>query len=111
MAIPLIRSGYDAKIMVRVRVDGTNENLTGATVEASLVDATKTTELIVDTAQSSGTTGADWASGLVAVVFNAAATTALVAADVAYIELGITLSGTRLPCDSVPVRIEKGWTL
>ena len=111
MAIPLIRSGYDVKIMVRVRVDSGNEDLTGATIEASLVDAAKTAELIVDTAQSSGAAGASWSTGLVAVVFTAAQTAALVAADTAFIELGITLSGIRLPCDSVPVRIEKGWTL
>lgn len=110
MPSPLIRSGYDVSILLRVRVDGANEDLSAATISASLVSADKTSELIADTAQSSGATGASWADGLVAVVFPAASTTSL-AIGTGNIELAIVKASVRLPCESIPVRIEKGWTL
>jgi len=111
MAVPLIRSGYDVAVALRVRVDGANEDLSAATIKASLVNAAKTSELIADTAQSAAAAGAAWGSGLVVVEFSAAQTTGLSPADVAYIELAITLSGKRLPVEHVPVKVETGWTV
>lgn len=111
MSAPLIRSGYDVSILVRVRVNGVNEDLSTATIKASLVNADKSAELITDTAQSSSATGASWAAGLIAVEFTAAQTASLTAAA-ANLEIAITTSGgKRVPCESVPVRVEKGWTI
>ena len=112
MRLPLIKSGYDVSILVRVRRDSANESLTGCTIKASLVNADKSAELITDTAQSSSATGADWANGLVAIEFSAANTTALTPLPTAYIELSIVdTNAKRLPCEDIPVTIEKGWTI
>lgn len=106
----LLRTGYDFARAIRITSNGTNENLTGATIKASLKNAAKTTELITDTAQSSGATGADWSTGLVVITFTAASTAALTAGT-AWIEISIVLSGTRLPTNDIAVDIQTGYTL
>jgi len=110
MPPPIIRSNYDVVVQVRIRSDGANENLSAATIKASLVNADKSAELIADTVQSSDATGAAWASGLVVVEFSLAQTSALVPGS-AFIELAITNGGKRTPTNSIPVTIEKGWTV
>lgn len=110
MAKTLIRTGYDFTKKYTLKLDGTAENLsTASLIEASLVSGDKLSELIVDTAQTN-TGGADWANGVVVVNFTAAQTAAIALGD-AWIELAVVLGGLRLPYDSIPVVVEKGWTL
>lgn len=108
MAYPIIRSLYDSSTLIRLRIGASYFSVASATIKASLIDATKTSELIADTTLSSSATGADWTNGLVAVDFTAAQTTSLVPGK-AFIELAITIGGKKLPVNHVPVEIEKGW--
>jgi hypothetical protein len=110
MSNQIIRSNYDAAILVRIRRDSAYLDLTGATVKASLIDATKANELITDTVLLDSAENADWPNGLIAVDFTAAQTTALVPGK-AFIEIAITLGGKKLPVNHVPVEVEKGWTV
>ena len=107
---PIIRSGYDAAIPVRIRVGGVNEPLTGYTIKACLKDRAKLVELITDTVQSSSADGADWTNGLLIVEFPLTATGGLTP-DSAWIEIAVIRNGKRLPVNDVPVTIETGYVL
>lgn len=113
----ILRSGYDFSRRVLVTKDGTAESLSGATIKASLKNANKSVELIADTAQSSSAEGADWANGIVTVIFSSSLTSALTVTNQAtgqnkaWLELSIVKSGARVPCNDLPVIIEKGWTV
>lgn len=109
MADALLRTGYDFAERYLIRLDSSAEDLSTATIEASLKNSTKTTELIADTAQAN-TGGADWANGVVEIIFPAASTTGLTAGS-AWIEVAITKGGYRRPCPDLPVIIETGFTL
>ncbi len=104
----LLRAGYDFVGKFLCKLDGTAEDLsTASLIEASLVNEVKTTELIADTAQTNAN-GADWATGVVSVVFAAAATTGLSPGN-AWIEIAVVLAGKRLAYEHIPVVIEAGW--
>lgn len=103
-----MRSGYDFSRRFQVTLDGIAENLTGATIVAVLKNQAKSAELIADTAQSSGSTGANWPTGQVVVAFPKTATTSLTP-QIAWLEIGITVGGEKLPAEDVPIVIEKGW--
>lgn len=109
MANFLIRSGYDFAERVQLDFDGVPEDVSSATIEASLVSYDKTSELITDTAQTNSGTGVDWSLGIVGIVFPASATTSLTPQR-AWIELAVVIGSSRLPYPSIPVTIEKGWT-
>ncbi len=109
MAKILIRSGYDFARKFLAKLDGVVEDLSAATIEASLKNEAKTTELITDTAQAN-TSPAAWVSGQVVVRFPAASTAGL-AAQNAWIEVAIVVSGERFPVDDIPCVIETGYTL
>lgn len=109
---PLLRRGYDFAERFKIKIQGTVEDLSTATIEASVVDGTKLIELIADTSQAN-TGNASWATGIVEVIFTAAATAALPDSAInrqAFIELGVTKGTTRLPCRSIPIDIEEGFT-
>ncbi len=103
----LIRSGYDYEREYTFRVDGEPEDLSAATIEASLVSEDKQSELITDTAQSNVL--GSWVDGRVVIRFPAASTTNL-SPGRAWIEVAAVIGGIRLPYDSIPVIVEKGWT-
>jgi hypothetical protein len=105
----LLRSGYDFARRFTLYLDGVPEDLSAATIEASLKNEDKSAELITDTAQSN-VGDADWANGDVVVRF-AAADSAALEPQRAWIELAVVISGVRLPYEDIPVVIEKGYTL
>lgn len=109
MARILIRAGYDFARLFSFKKDGVAEDLSTATIEASLKNEAKTTELITDTAQTDGN-GATWSAGDVILRFAAAATTGLSPGN-AWIEVAVILAGARLPYEDIPVAIEAGYTL
>lgn len=110
MTTPIVRSGYDFSTLVQIRFDGDKEDLSAATIRASLKNADKSAELIADIAQSSASAGASWSTGLIAITFLASVTAALVPGD-AWIEIAITKSARLLPCDDVRCVIETGYAL
>lgn len=110
----IVRTGYDYVRKYTFTLDGAAENLSTATIKASLKSADKSVELIADTSQDSAATGAAWGTGDVVLQFAAAATAAIDTAYIgqsAWIEVAVTLSGKRLAYDDIPVVIEKGYVL
>ncbi len=111
MSKNLVRAGYDYVGKYTFYLDGVPEDLSGASlIECSLKNAAKTVELITDTAQSNGATGASWASGVVVISFLAAQTVGLSPGD-GFIEVAVVNGGLRIPYDDIPVIIEAGFTL
>ncbi len=109
MARIIMRSGYDFARKFTFKLDGVAEDLSAATIKASVKNDTKTSEIIIDTAQTN-TGGADWANGIVVLAFTSSQTAAL-AAQNAYIEIAVVISGQRIPYEDVPIVIETGYTL
>lgn len=105
----ILRSGYDFDRIFVLRLDGDPEDLSAATIKASLKNEDKSAELIVDTAQTDGAP-ASWEDGEVLVRFSAGQTAAL-QPQRAWIELAVVIAGVRLPYEDIPVVVEKGWVL
>lgn len=88
-------TGLDFLAPVDVYEAGTNaaEDLSSATITASLLTSDGGTELIADTAQSSGTPGASWSTGRIVVRFDDADTgTAAVVAAIGSAKIGLKVT-------------------
>ncbi len=105
----ILRSGYDFDRVFTFRVDGDPEDLSAATISASLKNEDKSAELITDTPQTDGAP-ASWEDGEVLVRFGAGQTAAL-SPQRAWIEVAVVLGGVRLPYEDIPVVVEKGFVL
>ena len=104
--IPIITSGDDIQIKaILTTFDGAVADVSAATITAALQD-TNGNQLIASTAQSSGTAGADWANGVVIVVFADTLTGSLEAGP-AYLQIQVTISGTRTTWPLALVQIQK----
>lgn len=77
MTIPTIITGDDVSLAVTLKKNGATFNMSGATVKAALVASDHSVAYTEAVAQSSGTSGANWAASLVVVVLSAAATALL----------------------------------
>ena len=88
---PVVTVGTDFVVTATLTRDGAPAVLTGATILATLRSATGA-ELVPATAQASSTAGANWALGVIVVVFPKALT-ALIPAGDAYVEYDVTLEG------------------
>jgi hypothetical protein len=108
MSTILIRSGYAFSRVFDITFNGSVEDLTGATINAMVKNRPKSTQIIASVTQDSGATGADWLNGAVAVEFSAS-DTATLNPEEAWIELKIMKGGKALPCDDIPVIIERGF--
>ncbi len=107
----ILRAGYDFIGQYTFYLDKAPEDLSAATlIEWSLKNATKTVELITDTTQDSGASGASWSTGVVILQFSAAQTVGLSPGD-GFIEVAVVKGGLRLPYPDIPVTIEAGFTL
>lgn len=90
--------GDDWIIPVRITKGGTNLNLSGATIKGAVVDAKLTsplTQLVPTTVMLHNYDGADWANGLVIVVFTSAQTSTITSQKTAYVELQYELNGIK----------------
>ncbi len=106
----IVRAGYDFIGQYTFYLDGIAEDLSSASlIECSLKNEAKTSELIADTSQNSGATGASWASGVVVIQFSAAQTVGLTAGN-GYIEVAVVKGGLRLVYPDIAVVIEAGLT-
>ncbi|MBA3622957.1 MAG: hypothetical protein H0W48_00505 [Methylibium sp.] len=106
----LLRSGYDFERRFSLSLDGQPEDLSAATITASLKNQAKTSELIADVSQANTGAGVSWSTGEVAVRFPAASTAALQPAS-AWLEIAVVLGGKRLAYEDIPVVIETGHAL
>lgn len=109
MAAIVLSTGKDFARKFRLKLDGAAEDVSTYTIECSVKNAAKTSELIPDTAQTN-TGGAAWASGEVIIRFPASATTGLTPQD-AWIETTVFISGEKFHVDDIPIVIETGYTL
>ncbi len=107
----LLKKGYDFAIKRTFYLDGVAENLSAATIKASLLNEGKTSELIADVTQTDGG-GATWSSGVVIIRFTAAQTAAgISAAGNGHIEVSVVVGGIRYAYEDIPVAIEIGYSL
>ena len=90
---PLVTVGDDFTIPAQLFQNKQPASLAAATINAMLRDANGN-QLVPMTAQSSAYAGANWAIGLVIVVFPKALTAALLPGD-AYIEYQVTVNGSQ----------------
>jgi hypothetical protein len=90
-AAPLVEIGKDFVVTATLSRDGAASDLTDATISAKLVGPTGI-ELIGATIQSAATDGADWANGIIVIVFPKASTSALLPGD-AYVVYDVTSGG------------------
>ncbi len=108
-------TGLDFAAPLDIYAQGTGEleDVSSATIVASLLSADGATELIADTAQSSASSGATWASGRVVVQFPLASTNtaAIIAAVGTTLRIGIkiTSGGLTQSLSLIPVEIVKGY--
>lgn len=102
----VITPGDDIAIVQDLYEDGALVNLTGATIEAVLQDGCGC-ELLPRATQSSGATGASWATGRVVCEFSAANGETL-KRGTAYLEINVTRSGRRVTWPLIEVEIQAG---
>jgi hypothetical protein len=111
MPLPVIVIGDDAKLYLTLQKEGATFNIdAGDTVEAALVSADHESMLMDEVAQSSATSGADWANSLIAIKFTAAQTELINKPsdeDVAKVAVQVTQSGKKETWFS-PVKIVQG---
>lgn len=107
MSIPTLVTGDDFILPVNLTVNGAAHAVNlSATVTAAIVSADHADVLLAAVTQSSGSPGANWATGTVAVVFTPAQTAAILETGTALIE--IQVSDTTKDSWFTPVRIIKG---
>ena len=90
---PMVTVGDDFSVLGKLFSNKQPAILTGATINAYLRDASGN-QLIGSTAQSSTTVGANWALGLVVVIFPKSGTANVPVGD-AYVEYQVTLNGVQ----------------
>ncbi len=105
----ILRSGYDFDRVFVFRIDGDPEDLSAATISASLKNEDKSAELIPDTPLAN-VSPASWATGEVLIRFGAGQTATL-QPQRAWIEVAVVIAGVRLPYEDIAVVVEKGWVL
>lgn len=96
MTLPVLVTGDDFYALV----DLTENDLAyavdlAATVKARIVALDHRSALSAEVAQASGTAGANWAVGRIAVLLNAAATVAIVKYGLAQIEIQVEQAGAK----------------
>lgn len=105
MIRPLIRVGYDFVWTYTFEIDGIAEDLSAATISASLKNGAGA-EIITDTTQTNNG-GADWLNGVVLLRFTKTQTAGLTAGD-GFIEVSVTKAGIKIPYRDIAVDIETG---
>ena len=94
MTKPTRVPGDDVSLAVTLKKNGATFNISsGASVTASVVTTDHQTVLIAETAQSDGTSGADWANSLVIVEFTEALTEVVTDAGSANLEVQVDDGG------------------
>jgi hypothetical protein len=107
MTIPNLVTGDDFALPINLTVNDIAYAVsTGATVTAGIVTGDHATLLLSGVVQSSATTGANWPSGTVVVVFTGADTSAITQTGLALIELQV--AGTSKDTWFTPVNVVKG---
>lgn len=89
-------TGDDWTLNMTIKQNGAVYDASAGTIKAAVVHVANgvPSQEIADTAQSSGTTGADWANGLIVVKFPAAATAAVTkTGQTLLLELQVTDAG------------------
>jgi predicted RecA/RadA family phage recombinase len=99
-------AGDDWRLQVTLRDNGTAKDLSTATVSAALVDLGDEVA-IAETAQSSGTTGATWASGVVVVAFDDAATDSLAAGSYR-LKVQAIIGGVKTTWPDIAITVQSG---
>ena len=103
--VPVITAGDDIDLRVKVYdVDGNLLDVSSWTIYARILDA-EGAALTDAIQQSSGSTGADWAHGVVRAIFPAAKTANITAGD-AQLELQRTDSGHRTTAALIPLIVQ-----
>jgi len=107
MGAPIITASDDIVVTAYLSSGGSDVNCSASTIKAALQNG-KGSTLIAGTAQSSATTGAAWATGVVVVVFPRTITAGLCVGD-AYLEIEETTSaGIRRTYPLVALEVQVG---
>lgn len=104
-------TGDDWAITTTLKKDGSAYDVSSATISAAVVSLNRKEpiEMIAATAQSSGTTGADWTNGVVVSKFAAAATALVTAYGTLYLEVQVTIGGEKETWPRLPITVNKGF--
>lgn len=104
-------TGDDWAITTTLKKDGSAYNVSGATISAAVVSLNRKEPIqaIAATAQSSGTTGANWANGVVVSKFPASATALVTTYGTLYLEIQVTLGGEKETWPRLPITVNKGF--
>ena len=94
MSIPVIVTGDNVALQVTLKKNGSTFLInSGATVEASLIGNAHEEVFVAAVAQSSGTSGADWANSVVVVIFSPTDTENVTHKGEAVLEIQVDDSG------------------
>lgn len=105
-------TGDDWNIPTTLKKDGSAVDVSAATISAAIVSLVndEPVSVIASTAQSSGTTGADWANGVVVSVFSDTLTDAVTIFDNTYLEVQVTYAGgDKETWPRLPIKVKKGF--
>jgi hypothetical protein len=106
MRRPEIWSGDFFRIAVTLTTDGVPEPVAGAAIRASVRSAQTTEVYVQPTQQSSDTSGANWAAGVVVIEFPSSITAEVPRGEV-WLEIQVTRSG-RPETWKVPLEGQRG---